>query len=301
MRTEISAAQLGAIASQSFSKAKSGTIGHVIASFQNSFYIRTYADELIFITNRPLESPITVNVTSNFNFEKLALTNSSVTLREDQILIGDLAIRMETVQPHERPTKSLLDTKLRIDRNALRRVVFIIGILDVSLSVLDAKGISHEQTRKFARTSATALRDSFSLETFMHEALALVGLGAGFTPSGDDLLGGFLATWNSLAEVVDRSKVVLDFGLLSDRTSWISAKLLDYMQRELLDAQLSHAILSAALDNEDEFVLAVEALIPRGHTSGLDISTGMIIALSLILDIANNTLYTETLLNQLGL
>ena len=192
-------------------------------------------------------------------------------------------------------------SKLTVNHNALGRVAFILGILNVNSSVLDTNGISHDQSRRFTRKAAVPLRESSNHEQFVGEALGLVGLGTGFTPSGDDLLGGFLATWNSLAGVVGRSKILLNFELLTNRTSWISAKLLDYMQRELLDSQVAHAIRSAALGDEGEFVLAVEALLPRGHTSGLDISTGMILATSLILDIENNTRLTETLLNQLGL
>jgi hypothetical protein len=300
LRIEINATQLGEIASQSFSKTKSGPIGQVIASFQNSFYIRTREDELVFVTNRSLGSPVTVNLASNSNFEKLIPLNSNVTLREDQLLINDyVAIRLATAKPYKDPIEQLA-SKLTVNHNELGRVAFILGVLNINSSVLDTNGISHDQSGRFARNAAVPLREPAHHEQFVPEALKLVGLGTGFTPSGDDLLGGFLATWNSLAGVVGRSKILLNFELLINRTSWISAKLLDYMQRELLDSQVAHAIRSTALSDGEEFVLAVEALLPRGHTSGLDISMGMILATSLILDIENNTRLTETLLNQLG-
>ena len=300
MRTGISATQLGEITSQSFSKTRSGRIGEVIASFQNSFYIRTREDELVFVTNRSLGSPITLNVTSNLDFEKLAPVTTTVTLDEDQLLIGDLVtISIATARPyqiHIEPHAS----RLTVNHNTLGDVAFILGILDFNSSVLDPNGISHHQCERFTRTVATPLREDPDHEQFARAALELTGLGTGFTPSGDDFLGGFLATWNSLRGVIGRSKIFLDFELLINRTSWISAKLLDYMQRELLDYQVAHAIRSA-LEDEEEFILAVETLLPRGHTSGLDISTGIVLATSLILDIQNNTRLTETLLNQLGM
>ena len=301
MRIEIGAIELGEIASQSFEKTNSGPIGQVIASFQNSFYIRTREDELIFVTNRSLGSPVTVNVASNSNFEELAPTNSNVILGDDQVLIDDhLAIRFTTARPYNALVEPR-SSKLAVNHNALSRVAFILGILNVTSSVLDTNGVSHHQSGTFAREAALQLRKSPHQEEFARVALELVGLGMGFTPSGDDLLGGFLATWNSLAGVVGRSKILLNFELLTNRTTWISAKLLDYMQRELLDSQVAQAIRSAALGDEEEFILAVEALIPRGHTSGLDITTGLILATSVILDIENDSRLTETLLNQLGL
>jgi hypothetical protein len=293
--------QLGKIASQSFQKTNPGPIGQVINSFQNSFYIRTHEDELVFVTNRSLGSPITVNVESNSNFEKLIPPNSSVTLRGEQILIDDyVAIRLATAKPYKSPIEPIA-SKLAVNHNELGRVAFILGILNVSSSVLDINGISHDQSGRFAHKAALQLRAPFHDEQFADEALELVGLGTGFTPSGDDLLGGFLATWNALASMVGRSKIQLDFERLINRTSWISAKLLDYMQRGLLDSEAAHAIRSTVLGDKGEFALAIEALLPRGHTSGLDISTGMILATSLILDIKNKTRLTETLLNQLEL
>jgi len=300
LRTEISATQIGTVASQSFSQTKPQSIGQVVASFQNSFYIRTHEDELVFVTNRSIGSPITINLTTNLNFESLVPTGTSVSICQNQVLVGDLAMRIETARQYFQPAKPLPASKLRVDSGVLRHAAFIIGILDTNLSVLDVKGISHDQTRRFTRTAALPLRDSASGDIFQPEAEVMVGLGTGFTPSGDDLLGGFLAAWNTLASTIARSKIIIDFNSLSNKTSWISAKLLDYMQRELLDSQLSHIICSA-LNSEDEFILAFEDLIPRGHTSGLDISIGLVIALSLILDITKERRDTEDLLNQLGL
>jgi hypothetical protein len=247
-----------------------------------------------------MASPITINVAGNRNFEELTTHNSPVTLAEDRVLVGEnVAIRLAAAQLYE--PQPLTIGKISVNHNTLRRVAFILGVLDVNLSVLDPKGITQSESKRFARTMALPLREPSSHGRFEREALALVGLGTGFTPSGDDLLAGFLATWNTLAGVVGRAKIFLSFNLLTGRTSWISAKLLDYMQRQLLDSQLAHLIDLTALGSEDEFLLAIEGLLSRGHTSGLDLSTGLTIALSLIMDISAHTQNTEGLLNQLGL
>ena len=300
MLRKISATQLGEFASRSFSKTNSSLTGEVTASFQNSFYIRTLEDELLFVTNGTLGSPVTVNVVTTSSFEELAPANSTVMVRENQLLVGSTAISLATARRYKNETEPF-PSKLGASHSTLGRVGFILGILDVNSSVLDPNGISHHQCETFAREAAVPLRKSLDHEHLVRHASELIGLGTGFTPSGDDFLGGFLATWNSLAGIVGRSKIRLNFELLTNRTSWISAKLLDYMQRGLLDSQAAHAIHSSVLGDEDEFVSAVEALLPRGHTSGVDIATGITVATSLIVDIANNTRLTENLLNQLGL
>jgi hypothetical protein len=300
LRAEITSTQLGEIVSHSLSKSKSGIFGQVVASFRNSFYVRTGEDELVFVTNGQMNSPITINLASSCNFQELTPLDSPVVHLDDRILVGEsIAIQLTTTRPYE--TKRLAISTIGVKRDTLSRLAFIIGILDITLSVLDAKGISYSESRNFARNVALALRGPLSHERFEREALALVGLGPGFTPSGDDLLGGFLATWNTFAESVGRTKILLRPELLSSRTSWISAKLLDHLQRQLLDSQLTCLMESAALGREDEFLLASEGLLSRGHTSGLDLATGIGIGLSLILDISTHTPNTESLLDQLGL
>jgi hypothetical protein len=76
---------------------------------------------------------------------------------------------------------------------------------------------------------------------------------------------------------------------------------MDYMQRQVLDDQVQQLIRSAALGNEDEFILAMETLLPRGHTSGIDISVGAILALCLISDIGGNRRDTESIAYRIGL
>ena len=145
------------------------------------------------------------------------------------------------------------------------------------------------------------LRHSSTEGRFKDAAFRIVGLGSGFTPSGDDALGGFLAAYNSLAPTIGRSRISLPFVSLETKTSWISAKLLDYMQRLILDDQICRVIDSAAEGSEDALVLALETLLPRGHTSGIDISAGVVLALSLIRDVAFEEEETESIANMLGL
>jgi len=287
------------MARQSLSKTNSRILGQVVASFRNSFYIRTRDDQLLFVTNSQLGSPITINLTQGYNFEDLTPLNSDVKLFDDHLVVGEKAvIQLATAQPYK--MTSIRAREVGVTHNTLRRLAFIIGILDTTLSVLDAKGIAYNESKRFIRNEALALRKINSHERFEREAFAILGLGSGFTPSGDDMLGGFLATWNTFAPWLGKAKILLSSEALTNRTSWISAKLFDQLQKQMLDSQLARLMEYAASGRQDEFVLASEGLLSRGHTSGLDLTTGIAISLSLIQDISTHASNTESLLNQLG-
>ena len=295
---------VGSLVVRALSSVDSGIAGQVVNTFSNSFYVRTVNGELVFVTNRPLQSPITINLDSTFNLEQVAKPMEPVYVREKEIHIGGDALidvsRALSYQTPSNPANELCPEFAEIGK-ALRTVSFILRIIDTSQSVLDPHGLAHEGMVDFVSDGVIPLRWSSTEARFREAALKIVGLGSGFTPSGDDTLGGFLASYNSLAKTVGRAPILFDFPLLQGKTSWISAKLLDYMQRLILDEQVRHMIDTAATGDEDDLILALETLLPRGHTSGIDISAGAVLALSLIRDIAFEKRQTEIIARDLGL
>jgi len=282
----------------------SGVVGSVVSAFPNSFYVKTSKNDLIFITNRQLKSPITINLDSTAVFGRMVTPSEPVSVDEGNLYVGDsTTIQLSATIRHRNAYN--LETQpakqFKLTREALTLASTILTMIDTSHSVLDSKGLAHEGARNFVRTGIITLRDSGKVGQFSEPALKMVGLGSGFTPSGDDVLGGFLSTYNSLAHNINRSKVLLDLDLIQKNTNWISAKLMDYMQHQVLDDQVLYLIRSAALGSEDEFILAMETLLPRGHTSGIDISVGAILALCLISDIKGNEHSTESVAQSMGL
>ena len=294
---------VGSLAAKAFLDADSKIIGQVLNTFSNSFYMRTLNGELIFVTNRSLRSPITMNLDTTCNLEQLVKPTEPVRVKGKELHLGtDKIIELSTAslyQDRAKPASELGPEFAKIGKS-LRLISFVLSIIDTRQSVLDPHALAHLGIVDFVSDGVMPLRRPGTERRFREAALKIVGAGSGFTPSGDDTLGGFLATYNSYVRTIGRAPFLLDSQLLEEKTSWISANLLDYMQRLILDEQLQR-LIDSANKNEDNLVTALETLLPRGHTSGIDIAVGAILALSLIRDVAFDKEDTEIIARALGL
>lgn len=301
MQTILSASCVGRLAAQSLASARSGTVGEILSVFPTSFYVKTVDSELVFVTNRQLRSPITLNLDSKTNFQQIIRPHESVSVLENGVRIGEstqIDLRNATQCNEQQGPRT---DQYALAKEALYHGSLILMIIDNQLSVLDQAGLAHVGAAKFVSNGVLAFRRSDDADALCRAAHGIVGLGMGFTPSGDDLLGGFLATYNSFAHVVSHKTISLEFDALMSRTSWISAKLLDYMQRRVLDDQVATLIDSASAHDSDAFVLALETLLPRGHTSGIDILVGVLLALGIIHDLSEQDEIAHIVAKRLGL
>jgi hypothetical protein len=295
---------IGSLAAETLRTSRdSGIIGQVVNTFSNSFYVKATNGELVFVTNRSLRSPVTINLDPTPSLDQIIKILDSVHCHDEEIHLSEVSIDLHHVQRWHSKSgfPSHLDSAFNNMEESLRITSFILGIVDTTQSVLDLHGLTHEGLTRFVSEGVLPLRHEGMEFRFLEIAPTIVGLGSGFTPSGDDTLGGFLAAYNALAKAVERPRIILDFSTLQQRTSWISAKLLDYMQRLILDEQLCLMIEAAAKGDADSLILEVQALLPRGHTSGIDIAVGTILALSIIRDIILNEEDTERIISKLRL
>ena len=295
---------IGSLALKALSPENAPAAGQVVDTFSNSFYARTGKGELIFFTNRPLRSPITVNLDTTSDLEHIVKPMEPLSVRGKEIHIGtDAIIEFSTASLYQDRIEAASEHSSGFTRigASLRIASFVLGIIDTSHSVLDPRAMTHSGIVEFVSDGAMPLRHPGTEGRFRNAALKIVGLGSGFTPSGDDMLGGFLATYNSFAKTTEREPILFDSGLLEEKTSWISVKLLNYMQRLILDEQLHRVIESATSEDQDALVIALETLLPRGHTSGIDIAVGAILGLSLMRDVALKKEETEIIARILGL
>jgi len=296
MTIELQATSIGSLAAKLIrSPDFHGTITN---TFTNSFYIKAANGDIIFFTSNATLSPITVNLSSSPNkldpHQGFINKDGHIESRGVLIHVGGAQIYHPEVIPHN------LNGLLQLGRT-LETASFVLEILDTSNSVLDPCTPTHARTADFVKSAILPLQFDAAHDEFCDLAPSLVGLGPGFTPSGDDFLGGFLATYNTFAGSLKRPKILLSFDLLGTRTNWISAKLLDYMQSEILDDELAGLISSASKENGNPFIFSVESLVSRGHTSGIDLVTGVIVALSVVVDAERGSNLTTTMVERLNM
>ena len=130
-----------------------------------------------------------------------------------------------------------------------------------------------EATRRYDLASAPSLG-------------SMIGLGGGLTPSGDDILVGYLAgLWSTTLDRPDRIRFVFSLGEavigLSDRTNAISSTYLYHSARGQVSSRLAE--LTAAIcggEAEDSILPVAESAMQVGHTSGMDAVTGLLIGLA---------------------
>jgi len=119
-------------------------------------------------------------------------------------------------------------------------------------------------------------------ESVRAASLPLLGLGAGLTPSGDDLAGAALFArrlllpqqnaWAALAAALTRE--------VGTRSHAVSAALFDDLGRGESFAPLHGIVDALAADDQAAALAAARALTAIGHSSGWDMFTGLVIGVS---------------------
>ena len=292
MTLELQTTSIGSIAAETIQTPDfRGTVTNI---FPNSFYLKTMKGDVIFFTSNTTRSPITVNLATNFS--KIHPLEQ-FTSKAGHIDCADVLIHMKDAKIFHQQTINTQRLNSQLS-HVLEIGSFLLEIIDTSKSGLDESTLTHERIANFIQSTILLLRIRSAHDEFYERAPTLVGLGSGFTPSGDDFLGGFLATYNTFATSLKRPRIVLSFDLLETKTNWISAKLLDCMQLRILDEEVTGLISSLTCADENQFTLNLESLASRGHTSGIDIITGVIIALSIISDAKYGTNLTTKIAEQ---
>ncbi|MCT4707919.1 DUF2877 domain-containing protein [Enterobacteriaceae bacterium H16N7] len=109
---------------------------------------------------------------------------------------------------------------------------------------------------------------------------ALIGLGPGLTPSGDDMLTGALAALYSHPQILALKRcqhMLPDFQSLLQMTTSVSCGYLDSAARGQFSTPLVRLISRLAQSRESES--AIRALLGHGHTSGADTLLGLVAGL----------------------
>ncbi len=148
---------------------------------------------------------------------------------------------------------------------------------------ITTRGLLPEQIRVI-NSNSKKTDDGAVFAALMARTLGkLCGRGPGYTPAGDDFISGFLTMFNWCAKCLDFERIILPEEY-STMTSWTSYKLMEYSQECICDEEIQGMVNSLALGRSDEYSKKMVPLSSRGHTSGVDLVTGMTCALYTLID-----------------
>jgi hypothetical protein len=210
-------------------------------------------------------------------FETFPMT---IDLRPAQRWISDLpALRADLGQPHaDRAWKATWEALTR--RQTARRAELVAG----ELFSLESGSLTCQKVGRTILEIASATRRLVPGEAAA-SCCKLIGLGQGLTPSGDDLLVGYLAgLWSTVRDCVERRVFLQELG---EAISHSAAQTTDLSRTYLILAakgQVSRSI-SALIEaisqgwETDPLLTTAEKMMSMGHTSGMDMATGLLVGL----------------------
>jgi hypothetical protein len=136
------------------------------------------------------------------------------------------------------------------------------------------------------------------LKSIIDNGLKLVGLGPGLTPSGDDVLVSLLLSLFVTLQEPDQSLVKDALGQLATLSRNLTCSLSSFQYYIASQGYLSERyieVLDSIMNTQDEMVMIQRGtqMISYGETSGMEILIGMLLGLSLSLEL-NQKIYSIT-------
>jgi len=251
------------------------TIGETVKVFENTVYLKTRNDDLICLTSKDVKAPMNLNLNTPVDFLKLDCISKKA-------IRTPTGLKLETIVFDTKNSKIYPTTKDYEMKNGLRnRILFSvdeINILDTLGSILDNHSPFFNELSYSIRSisESTQKRDLMKLS---NQLSGIVGLGNGFTPSGDDFIVGFLFCLNRILLCTNHKDAKF---VIMGNTNWASKKFIDYSQNDIVIEPLE-MFVNFLLSGENETKFPLMDLIQVGKSSGIDASIGAIIATVFVL------------------
>jgi len=252
------------------------TIGETVEVFENTVYLKTDHDDLICLTSKDVKAPMNLNLNAPVDFLKLDCVSKKV-------IRTPTGLKLKTIVFDTKNSKIHLTTKDHKMKNGLQnRILFVvheINLLDTLGSILDNHSPFFNELSYAIRTisESTQKRDLMKLS---NQLSSIVGLGNGFTPSGDDFIVGFLFCLKRI--LLHTNHKGAKFVIIGN-TNWASKKFIDYSQNGIVIEPLE-TFVNFLLSGENVTEFPLIDLIQVGKSSGVDASIGAIIATLFVFD-----------------
>jgi len=268
---------------------------HIVSVFDSAANIKTNDDRLLVITKSAVRSPITINIRQYGeirSFREYMKFGSAVWDDRIKLLIengdgGFVVIDLRKSKLFKRKLKPLTKSSLSKFRD-IHDSLFCSLLKFVRPGSLLQPDITNEglllgQIGSMANIEKKIDNDSEFAFLMVDILGKFCGRGPGYTPSGDDFITGYLTMFNWCAKCLNFKRIEFpsDYANL---TSWTSFKLIKYGMECECDEEIQALINSVALGMEKEFLANIGPISYRGHTSGIDLVTGVVCAIYTIVD-----------------
>jgi hypothetical protein len=269
--------------------------GELVSVFDSAANIKTHDNHLLVITKNTVRSPITMNILQegdNQSFRKYMKFGSAIWGVGNKLIVegeygGSIVIGLRKSKLFKNRLEPLTKRSLSKFRDIHESIFHSLMKLVRPGCVLQpdttTEGLLSVQLGSMVSIGSKIDNDS-EFAAFMGGVLNKVcGRGPGYTPAGDDYITGFLAMFNWGAKCLDFSRIELP-RYYAELTSWTSYKLMEYGKECLCDEEMQSIINSVARGSANEYLTNMCPISHRGHTSGIDLVTGITCALYTIID-----------------
>jgi hypothetical protein len=300
---------------------KEGSFGTVMNVFNKAVNIKTNEDKLLVLTLGTVRSPLTINIgpfmdcsSSEFSFNSFL----GFVQNGDQVLVidkprsnnnnniagqisNDIDIRIGKCsilvnKPIHFFENNIL--KLKVDKLEkfidFRQILFSVlrecAFSQQAGSLLNPDATTEGLLPKFLNSiqeedhGALDISSGMFTDKLYRCLLGLCGRGPGFTPAGDDFVGGLLAIINWVRSSLEVGPRIVPGPQYRKLTTWTSFKLMECNAQGLVDMEIQDLINSIARGYVLQYIDLVRLIAKRGHTSGIDFATGATVGLYLVID-----------------
>ena len=252
------------------------TIGETVEVFENTVYLKTDHDDLICLTSKDVKAPMNLNLNAPVDFLKLDCVSKKV-------IRTPTGLKLKTIVFDTKNSKIYPTTKDYKMKNGLQNRILLsideINLFDTAGSILD----NNSPFFNGLSVSITTISEStqkHELNKLSDQLSSIVGLGNGFTPSGDDFIVGFLFCLNRILSCTNHKDAKF---VIVGNTNWASKKFIGYSQNGMVIEPLE-LFVNFLLSGENKTKFPLMDLIQVGKSSGIDASIGAIMATVFVFD-----------------
>ena len=266
------ASEAGELALRLLSQERSGAVTRV---FPRSAYVEAGGDFVLLLWGKT-RSPMTVNIAGKKDGSAGLRAGEECLLAPSGISSHDLSIRVRGAKAYRGSLLRRRTLALPTDEELAKGLAMSKALYGAAQGPTLPDDPSF---RRFADETLTLYSESRKVPEF-DDFLGLVGRGGGFTPAGDDFTSGFTATFNQIARVRGTGQIEIPRGLAFSRTIPESAAIMVYSSMGYVDEGLERLILDLTAKPRRGFYGDLLGLASRGHTSGVDMSLGALLAVA---------------------